>query len=107
MTKEAEARRKIKSLRQFYVDSFTFVIVNTALILIWAIVDRNSTFWPKYVMIIWGLVLVFKAYRMGLIPLFSHYFSFLSPEWETRKVKELKTGYPEQRRVQLNRDRKK
>lgn len=107
MTKEAQVRRQVKLLRQFYTDSLTFAIVNAVLIMIWAIVDRDSTFWPKYVLIISGLALLFKACRMGLIPLFSHYFSFLTSEWEERKVKELKAGYPEQRRVQLNRDRKK
>jgi hypothetical protein len=106
MTKEEDVRKQVKSLKRFYMDSFTFAIVNVALILIWVSVDRSATFWPKYVIVIWGIVLMFKAYRMGIIPLFFHYFSFLTPEWEEKKIKELTGGHQEQKRVHLNRDKK-
>lgn len=107
MIKEEEIRKKVKLLKRFYMDSFTFAIVNTFLILVWIVVDKSATFWPKYVMLVWGMALIFKAYRMGIIPLFFHRLSLLTAEWEEQKIKEL-TGHDQsQRKVQLNRDRKK
>jgi hypothetical protein len=107
MIKEEDIRKQVKSLKRFYMDSFTFAIVNVVLILVWVIADSGSTFWPKYVIVIWGIALMFKAYRMGLLPLFFHHLSFLTPEWEEKKIKELTEEPQEQRRVHLNRDRKK
>lgn len=106
MIKEEDVRKQVKSLKRFYMDGFTFAIVNMALILVWLVMDRSATFWPKYVIVTWGLVLIFKAYRMGILPLFSQRLSFLTPEWEEKKIKELIGNHQEQRRVHLNRDRK-
>ena len=107
MTKEEDIRKQVKSLKRFYMDSFTFAIVNVVLILLWFVVDRSAIFWPKYVIVIWGISLIFKAYRMGVLPLFFHHLSFLTPEWEEKKIKELTISHEDQRRVPLNRDRKK
>lgn len=107
MTKEEEIRKQVKSLKRFYMDGFTFALVNVVLILLWLVVDRSAIFWPKYVIVIWGIALIFKAYRMGILPLFFHQLSFLTPEWEERKIKELTIDHGDQRRVYLNRDRKK
>lgn len=107
MIKEEDIRKQVKSLKRFYMDSFTFAIVNTVLILLWVILDRGATFWPKYVIVIWGIALIFKAYRMGILPLFFHQLSFLTSEWEERKIKELTGGSQEQRRIYLSRNKKK
>lgn len=106
MTKEEDVRKQVKSLKRFYMDSFTFAIVNAVLILIWAVVDSSASFWPKYVLVIWGIALMFRAYQMGILPLFFHYFSFLTPEWEEKKIKELTGSHQEQKRVRLSRDKK-
>lgn len=107
MIKEEDIRKQVKSLKRFYMDSFTFAIVNAFLILIWLVFDRSATFWPKYVMLVWGIALIFKAYRMGVLPLFSHHLAFLTPEWEEKKIKELSRTHQNQRKVQLARDRQK
>jgi ABC-type iron transport system FetAB permease component len=107
MIKEENIRKQVKSLKRFYMESFTFAIVNAVLILVWAVTDRDATFWPKYVILIWGIALIFKAYRMGVLPLFFHQLSFLTTEWEEQKVKELIGGAQEQRRIYLNRNKKK
>ncbi|MBA3813918.1 MAG: 2TM domain-containing protein [Alphaproteobacteria bacterium] len=107
MTKENDVRKQVKLLKRFYMDSFTFAVVNVALIVVWLSIDRGVTFWPKYVIVIWGIALVFKAYRMGIIPLFLQNLSFLTPEWEEKKIKKLTGVHQEQRRVQLSRDKKK
>lgn len=107
MIKEEDIRKQVKSLKRFYMESFNFAIVNAALILVWLVNDRGATFWPKYVIVIWGIALIFKAYRMGILPLFFQQFSFLTTEWEEQKIKELTGNHQGQRRIYLNRNKKK
>jgi len=89
MLKEEEFRKKIKLLKRFYLDIVNYIIVNGILILIWLTFDKTGTFWPKYVLLIWGILLIFKGYRMGVMPLIFPGFSFLNRDWEEKKVKEL------------------
>lgn len=89
MSHEEEIRKRIKKLKQFYLDVVNFFIVNIILILIWLTFDRTGTFWPKYVILIWGILLIFKAYRMGLMYFIFPHTSFLSHDWEEKKVKEI------------------
>jgi hypothetical protein len=84
-----EARRKIRVLKRFYMEVINFFIVNMVLIILWLTLDRSGTFWPKYVIVIWGFVLVFKAYRLRIIPLLFHRHSLLDQSWEEKKVREL------------------
>lgn len=104
MTKEEEVRKSVKALKRFYMDAITFAFVNIALIMVWLTFDTSKTFWPKYVMLVWGIALIFRGYRMGLTPLFLHYISFLSPDWEEKKIQEFKGRHYEQHKIQLNRD---
>lgn len=89
MLKEEEVRKKIKHLKRFYMDLINFVVVNAILILIWLTFDKTGTFWPKYVILIWGILLVFKAYRMGVVSMLFPRTAFLSHDWEEKKVREL------------------
>lgn len=106
MTKEDEVRKQVKALKRFYMDGIFFAIVNAILIIVWLMTDTSETFWPKYVLLVWGMTLVFKAYRLGVLPLFSHHFSFLTSEWEEKKIKELTQDHRNQRRIQLHQSRK-
>jgi hypothetical protein len=106
MMKEEDIRKKVKLLRRFYTDSLTLVIVNALLILVWLVFDRDTSFWPKYVILVSAIALALKAYRMGILPLFSHHVSFLTPEWEEEKIKQLMGNQSSQHKVQLSRDRK-
>lgn len=89
MLREEEIRKKIKLLRRFYMDIINFFIVNSLLILIWVTFDKTGTFWPKYVLLIWGILLVFKAHRMRIVPLLFPRAHFLNHDWEEKKVREL------------------
>jgi len=89
MVNEEEVRKRIKRLRQFYVDLINFLIVTVILTLIWYTFDTTGTFWPKYVILIWGILLVFKAYRMKLMYFIVPRSSFLTPDWEEKKVREI------------------
>jgi hypothetical protein len=89
MLHEDEIRKRIKILKQFYMDIINFLVVNIILTLIWFTFDKTGTFWPKYVILIWGILLVFKAYRMRLLSFIFPHSSFLTHEWEEKKVREM------------------
>src|SRR5690348_17270330 len=106
MITEAEARQHVKNLKRFYMDGLVFITVNVLLILVWAITDTSDIFWPKYVLLVWGLSLLFKAYRFGVLSFVSHHLTLLASEWEERKIKELSQNHGDQRRIQLHQSRK-
>ena len=89
MEREEEVRKKVKILKRFYTDIVNFLCVNVVLSLILFTFDRTGTFWPKYVMVIWGLALVLRASRMGVMPILFHRNSFFNQDWEEKKVREL------------------
>jgi hypothetical protein len=89
MKREEEVRKKVKILKRFYTDLVNFFLVNAVLTIIWFTFDRTGTFWPKYIIVIWGFALVFKAYRMGVIPIIFPRTSFFNQDWEEKKVREL------------------
>lgn len=89
MLNEDEIRKRIKVLKQFYMDIINFLVVNIILTLIWFTFDKTGTFWPKYVILIWGILLVFKAYRMRLLFFIFPHSSFLTHDWEEKKVREM------------------
>lgn len=89
MQKEEEIRKKVKVLRRFYMDVINFAVVNAILVLIWLTFDKTGTFWPKYLILIWGILLAFKAYRMGILALIFPRATILNHDWEEKKVREL------------------
>jgi hypothetical protein len=88
MTREEEVRKKVKALKSFYKDIINYLVVNGALIVIWFTFDRTGSFWPKYILLVWGIAIVLRASRTGVLKHFFHKSSFLSPEWEEKKVRE-------------------
>lgn len=104
MQTEQEVRKKVKALKRFYMDLMSYALINVLLIFVWLAFDRSGTFWPKYVIVVWGIVLVGKAYWMGLLPLFFDHISFLNPEWEEKKIDEMLGKRQLQRKVPLKRD---
>ena len=105
--KEEEVRKKVRALKGLYMDVLWFVLGNILFGLIWLAFDGSTTFWPKYVFLVWGIVLIVEAYRRGVISFFSSHISFLSPEWEEEKVSEIIGPRYDQRKIHLNRDEKK
>ena len=106
MMNEAEIRQKVKNLKRFYMDGLVFIAVNILLILVWAVTDTSEIFWPKYVLLVWGIALLFKGYRLGAINFFTQHLTFLSSEWEEKKIKQLTRHRRDQRRIQLHQSRK-
>ena len=94
MLREEEIRKRVKILRQFYMDLVAYALVNFIIVLIWFVFDQTGTFWPKYVIVIWGIILIYRASRMGVLPLIFHRSSLFSQEWEERKVRQLMRKRP-------------
>lgn len=103
---EVVVRQQVKALKRFYMDGLIFAIVNAILIVVWLFTGTSESFWPKYVLLVWGVALVFRAYRLGIFPLFSRYFYFLTAEWEEKKIKELTENHQDQRKIELHQSRK-
>lgn len=62
-TQRREAYQRIKAKRGFWNHVAIFVIVNTFLIVIWALNDAGTgNFWPGWVLGAWGLALAFNAW---------------------------------------------
>jgi len=57
-----QAKRRIRDRRDFWQHLVSFVIVNAALIGIWAITG-GGYFWPGWVLFGWGIGLVFHAWN--------------------------------------------
>jgi len=106
MLTEESIRKKVKALKGFYMDLVNYAFVNVVLILIWLTFDPTGTFWPKYVIVVWGFALMFRAYRMGVVPLFFNYISFLTHEWEEKKVEEMMGKRHSPKKISLRRDEK-
>lgn len=76
------ALKRIKEKREFWQHLVSYVIVNAALVGIWAIGDRGY-FWPGWVMFGWGIGLVFHAWNT----FFARPISESDVEREMRKLK--------------------
>ncbi len=106
MMTEQDVRRKVKALKRFYMDLTSYTFINILLIFVWLAFDRSGVFWPKYVIVVWGFVLLARAYWMGVLSPFLCHISFLTPDWEKKKVEEMMGKRHLQRKVPLRRDMK-
>ena len=57
------AIKRIKSKREFWTHLATYVIVNTALVVIWALSSDGGYFWPIWSIFGWGIGIAFHAYN--------------------------------------------
>ena len=85
MFQETEVRKQVKALKKFYQEVIQFIVVNVILMVIWLTFDKSGSFWPKYILVVWGLFLFWRAYRLGIASLLFHRSSFLNKEWEEKK----------------------
>lgn len=56
----AQARRRLKITRDFGWHLVTFVALNGLLVYVWSI--NGGAFWPAWVIVAWGIGLVFHAW---------------------------------------------
>ena len=62
----SQAVERVKARRDFWTHVFIFVVVNAALVAIWAIATPDSLFWPVFPMIGWGIGLAANAWDVFL-----------------------------------------
>jgi hypothetical protein len=61
--RRAAAIERLKAKRDFTMNVVSYVVVNLALIVIWALSDSDS-FWPIWVIGGWGIGLLFHAWTV-------------------------------------------
>ena len=65
-TREQAARNRavtqLKKRRDFYGHLLVYVLVNTFLVVIWAVVDSHGFFWPVFPIVGWGIGVVMNAW---------------------------------------------
>lgn len=59
------ARKRLEARRKFRSDVVAYLVVNTFLVVAWALGDRGY-FWPGWVLAGWGVFLLLDAYRIYL-----------------------------------------
>lgn len=62
------AFKRIQKRRDFFAHLTVFVLVNGALMAIWALVSSDSLFWPMFPMLGWGIGLVMHAWDVFVAP---------------------------------------
>jgi 2TM domain len=53
---------QLKKRRDFYGHLLVYVLVNTFLVVIWALVDAHGFFWPVFFIVGWGIGVVMNAW---------------------------------------------
>ena len=65
-TREQTARDRavtqLKKRRDFYGHLLVYVLVNTFLVVIWAVTDAHGFFWPVFPIVGWGIGVVMNAW---------------------------------------------
>jgi len=56
------ARTRIKKRRDLRTHALVFMLVNLAVIGIWAVTDSHGFFWPMFPIVFWGIGLLMNAW---------------------------------------------
>jgi uncharacterized membrane protein len=56
------AIKRLKKRRDFYGHVFVYVLVNSFLVVIWAITSLHGFFWPIFPILGWGVAVVLNAW---------------------------------------------
>ena len=62
-SERAAARRHLERKRKFSGDLVSYIVINAFLVVIWAVSGRGS-FWPGWVMGVWGVLLLLDAWNL-------------------------------------------
>ena len=81
--KYEETKRRVKELKDFYRNLFTYIGVNIFLIIINLITSPGSL-WFYWVTIFWGIGIVLHASKVFILK-----DKFFGKEWEEKKIKEM------------------
>jgi len=56
------AVRRLKKRRDFHAHLLVYFLVNTSLVLIWALTNSGEFFWPVFPIVFWGIGVVMNAW---------------------------------------------
>lgn len=56
------AVKNLKKKRDFHAHLLVYLLVNTALVVIWALSDRHGFFWPVFFIAFWGIGVIMNAW---------------------------------------------
>jgi hypothetical protein len=61
------AAKRLQKRRGFAGHLLVYVLVNSALVVIWLMIGRNDFFWPVFPMVIWGVGVVMNAWDVYFV----------------------------------------
>ncbi len=93
---DLEAKVYIAQVRTFYEDLVYYTGLNLAFILIWLFFSASWSFWPGWVILGWGAVLLRRAFMLKLFSMskLTDWMPFFSQDWEERQLQKLITEDP-------------
>jgi len=81
--KYQEAKERVKELKDFYRNLFTYIGINLLLMII-NLVTSSDHLWFLWVTLFWGIGIILHATKIFILK-----GKFLGKEWEEKKMKEL------------------
>ena len=84
--KYQEAKERVKELKDFYRNLFTYIGINLLLMII-NLVTSSDHLWFLWVTLFWGIGIILHASKIFILK-----GRFLGKEWEEKKMKELMGG---------------
>lgn len=93
---EKDVHGYVRYLKNFYGELSVYILVITVSLIVWLLMG-GGYFWPLWIILIWGIVLLLKASRLHIInPMLyqnAHQFReklpFIRPQWQEEKVNEI------------------
>ena len=93
---EKDVHGYVRYLKNFYGELSVYILVVTVSLIVWLLMG-GGYFWPLWIILIWGVVLLLKASRLHVInPLlyssahkFRETLPFIRPQWQEEKVHEI------------------
>ena len=93
---QKDVQSHVKKLKNFYGELSVFVLVITVSLIIWLLCG-GGYFWPLWIALIWGVVILLKASKLGIVmpSLYEGAHSmreklpFIRPQWEGEKAQEI------------------
>jgi hypothetical protein len=61
-TVRTRAVRRLKKRRDFFAHLLVYFLVNTFIVIIWAVTSADGFFWPIFPMVGWGIGVVMNAW---------------------------------------------
>lgn len=93
---EKDVHGYVRYLKNFYGELSVYILVVTISLIVWLLMG-GGYFWPLWIILIWGVVLLLKASRLHVVNPFlyetAHKFReklpFIRPQWQEEKVHEI------------------